>query len=362
MGASHNLPQYTIATLGTHSALQILKGARDEGVRNLVICKRGKEQPYRSFGLADEVLSLDDWGDWDNTLEEELLRRHAVVIPHGSFVAYLGSEKIRAMRPMYYGSKGILQWEADRQLQRQWLEQAGLLLPRVFACPEDIDRPVIVKFHGASGGFGYFIVNSPEQFYEVKKKKYPDQEDFVIQEYIVGVPLYIHYFFSPLTGELEIMSMDKRYESNADSIGRIRAADQLAANIYTSYTIVGNIPVVVRESLLPELFAMGERVVKASGDLVDPTMGDRARMGLHGPFCLEAIVTRKLEMYVFEISARIVAGTNPFIEGSPYTALKYDVPMSTGRRIAREIRLAVEQGRLGEVVEGVDLSTPALCL
>jgi 5-formaminoimidazole-4-carboxamide-1-(beta)-D-ribofuranosyl 5'-monophosphate synthetase len=49
---------------------------------------------------------------------------------------------------------------------------------------------------------------------------------------------------------------------------------------------------------------------------------------------------------VFEISARIVAGTNPFVEGSPYTALKYDVPMSTGRRIAREIKQAIEKGKL----------------
>ncbi|MBI1934229.1 formate--phosphoribosylaminoimidazolecarboxamide ligase [Candidatus Peregrinibacteria bacterium] len=358
MEASCDPRDYVIATLGTHSALQILKGARDEGMRNLVVCKRGKEQPYRNFGVADGILPVDDWTDWDLPLEEELLRRNAIVIPHGSFVAYIGCERVLSMRPMYYGSKDILRWEADRRLQRRWLERAGLLLPCVFDRPEDIDRPVIVKFHGASGGFGYFIVNSPEQFFEVKEKKYPEQEDFVIQEYIVGVPLYVHYFFSPLTGEIEIMSMDKRYESNADSIGRIRAADQLAANIYTSYTIVGNIPVTVRESLLPELFAMGERVVRASRELMDPVTGERVRTGLHGPFCLEAIVTRKLEMYVFEISARIVAGTNPYIAGSPYTALKYDVPMSTGRRVAREIRLAIGQGRLEEVVEGVDIPPP----
>ena len=38
-----------------------------------------------------------------------------------------------------------------------------------------------------------------------------------------------------------------------------------------------------------------------------------------GPFCLETIVTDKLEFKVFEISARIVAGSNPFIGGSPYS-------------------------------------------
>ncbi|MDD5623391.1 MAG: DUF1297 domain-containing protein [Candidatus Peribacteraceae bacterium] len=186
-------------------------------------------------------------------------------------------------------------------------------------------------------------MKSAEQFYEVKNRKYPEQNDYALQEYIVGVPLYVHYFYSPLTKELEIMSFDKRYESNADSIGRIRAEDQLAANIHTSYTIVGNIPVVVRESLLPQFFDMGERVVEQSRKL-------KAGKGLFGPFCLECIVTRKLQIFVFEISARIVAGTNPFVEGSPYTALRYKEPMSTGRRLARDIRQAIEQGRLDEVL------------
>jgi len=329
--------------MGSHSALQILKGARDEGMRNLVICKRGAERPYKSYGVADEILTIPDWSAWDAALEADLRQRNAIIIPHGSFIAYMGHERVQKMNVLYYGTKEILQWESDRLLERQWLEKAGLLLPRVFQKPEDIDCSVIVKFHGAAGGFGYFIAKNAEQFYEVKNRKYPEQNDFVIQEYIVGVPLYAHYFYSPITKELEIMSFDKRYESNADSIGRIKAEDQLAANIHTSYTIVGNIPVVVRESLLPEFFAMGERVVAESQKL-------HAGKGLFGPFCLECIVTRKLQIYVFEISARIVAGTNPFIEGSPYTALKYKEPMSTGRRIARDIKMAIEQGRLNEVL------------
>ncbi len=342
--SGNNPRNYVIATMGSHSALQILKGARDEGMRNLVICKKGSERVYKSYPVADEVITVNDWSEWDAKLEKELIKRKAIVIPHGSFIAYMGHERVKKMKGMYYGTKEILEWESDRDMEREWLLKSGLLLPRVFETPEDIDRPVIVKFHGAGGGFGYFVVKSAEQFYEVKNRKYPDENDFVIQEYIVGAPLYIHYFYSPLTRELEIMSMDKRYESNADSIGRIRAEDQLAANIHTSYTIVGNIPVVVRESLLPQLFRMGEKVVKVSQKL--PGAGK----GLFGPFCLEAIITRKLEIYVFEISARIVAGTNPFIEGSSYTALKYDVPMSTGRRLVRDIKQAIEKGRLKEVL------------
>ena len=71
--------------------------------------------------------------------------------------------------------------------------------------------------------------------------------------------------------------------------------------------------------------------------------------GVIGPFSLETVCTDTLELVVFEISARIVAGTNPFVSTSPYSDLAYD-HMSSGRRVAREIRLAREKGRLLEVL------------
>jgi len=52
---------------------------------------------------------------------------------------------------------------------------------------------------------------------------------------------------------------------------------------------------------------------------------------------------------VFEISSRIVAGTNPFISGSPYSAL-IEPGLSTGRRIAQEIVYAKDNNLLKEVL------------
>ncbi|MBI2107576.1 DUF1297 domain-containing protein, partial [Candidatus Woesearchaeota archaeon] len=193
----------------------------------------------------------------------------------------------------------------------------------------------------AEGGKGYFLAKNQADFRQ-KIKPYRLRQH-VIQEYIIGVPLFIHYFYSPLTEELEIMGCDIRYESNVDSLGRISARDQVTLpKIDPSYVIVGNIPVVVRESFLPRLIEMGESVVKESKKLAPP--------GLFGPFCLETILTPEEEIYVFEISARIVAGTNPFINGSPYTWLKYDIPMSTGRRIAIEIKNAIKENKLNKVL------------
>ncbi|MBL4695079.1 formate--phosphoribosylaminoimidazolecarboxamide ligase [Candidatus Gracilibacteria bacterium] len=338
-----NIKDYKIATLGSHTALQILKGAKDEGFETICICQKGKERPYESYGVADEIILVDDFKDFFK-IEQELMDKNAILIPHGSFVAYVGAENMMDIKAMYYGDKGILEWESDRSKEREWLLDAGIKVPRVFDKPEDIDRPVIVKFHGAHGGKGYFLANTPEEFYEhyeeYKGKK--GHEEYVLQEYIVGVPVYTHYFYSPLTGELEIMGFDKRYESNADSIGRIAAKDQVDAGIKTTYTITGNVPIVLRESLLPQLFEMGENVVKASKKLVDK--------GLFGPFCLEGIIDPELNYFIFEVSARIVAGTNPYINGSPYTWLRYNEPMSTGRRLARDIKEAIESDRLDEVL------------
>ena len=74
--------------------------------------------------------------------------------------------------------------------------------------------------------------------------------------------------------------------------------------------VTGNVPVVMRESLLPKVFDMGEKAVERSLEIFG---------GMMGPFCLETIVTDKLEFYAFEISSRIVAGTNVSISGSPYS-------------------------------------------
>ncbi len=337
---SSNPQDYRIATLGSHTALQILKGARDEGMKSLCIVTPKTRRIYEHFGLADELLEIPDYGDFAD-IEQDLIHKNAIIVPHGTFVSAIGPKKVKELQVMHYGTKGILEWESDRDMERQWLEKAGLKLPRIFKSHQKIDRPVIIKFHGAKGGFGYFIAKSPEEF-EERIKKYPGDDDYVIQEYIVGVPVYVHYFYSPITEELEIMGFDKRYESNADSIGRIAASDQLIANIQTSYTITGNIPLVIRESLLPDLYEMGERVVKTSRELVGK--------GLYGPFCLEGIMDTNLNYYVFEISARIVAGTNPYIQGSPYTWLRYNEPMSTGRRLARDIKQAIEKGELEKVL------------
>ncbi|UCC58279.1 MAG: formate--phosphoribosylaminoimidazolecarboxamide ligase [Candidatus Bathyarchaeum sp.] len=341
----------TIGTLGSHSALNIFKGAKEEGFSTVCVCKKESEIVYKRFPLADQVIRVEDFSELlDDDVQQKLREANTILVPHGSFNAYVGTERIiDKLRVPLFGNRELLNWETDREKQREWLKEAGLKLPKTFKNPDDIDGLVIAKFPGAMGGKGYFLVESPESFHKkakdmIKRRhlKEKDLENIHFQEYVIGVNVYPLYFHSPLNKEVELLGMDRRYESTVDSIGKIPANEQLQINVNPTYTVVGNFPIVARESLLPELLRMGENVTMVSRKIAPP--------GIIGPFCLETVITDDLKIYTFEISARIVAGSNVGIGTSPYAYLKYGEGMYMGRRIAREIKNAIEKNELEKVV------------
>jgi 5-formaminoimidazole-4-carboxamide-1-(beta)-D-ribofuranosyl 5'-monophosphate synthetase len=340
-----------IGTLGSHSSLNIFKGAKEEGFRTVCICKEKDAIMYQKYPLVDELIIVKDFAELlSPRLQERLRKLNVVLIPHGSFTAYLSTEELTdSLYVPMLGNRQLLHWEANRKEQEEWLRQAGLRLPAVFKSPEDIDRLIIAKLPGAKGGRGYFLANSPQSFHkkfgEMVKRGLLSKEDLEkvhLQEYALGVNVYPSYFSSILNDDVELLAMDRRYESAVDSIGKIPAAEQLEIDVIPTYTVVGNFPIVLRESLLPEIMRMGENVHKKARELAPP--------GIIGPFCLETVITDALKIYTFEISARIVAGTNVGIGTSPYAYLKYGENMYMGRRIAVEIKEAVKQKRLQEVV------------
>jgi 5-formaminoimidazole-4-carboxamide-1-(beta)-D-ribofuranosyl 5'-monophosphate synthetase len=339
--------QLTIATICSHSSLQIFHGARQEGFKTLGICIGQPPKFYDAFPLAkpDKFVCVESYKallDYCDDLVEE----NAVIVPHGSLVEYLGIEKFESLAVPTFGNRRVLAWESDREMEREWLLKAGVNVPMRFERAEDIDRPVIVKYHGAKGGKGFFIAKHKD---ELKDKMSTEQQKYTIQEFILGTRYYIHFFYSPIRdqgyklskGTLDMLGIDRRVESNADEIFRIGSMNELAeAGIYPSFVVTGNLPLVLRESLLPRAFELGERVVETSIDLFG---------GMLGPFSLETIVTDDLEFKVFEISARIVAGTNLYISGSPYSDL-VERNLSNGRRIAQEFSMARELDRLPEII------------
>ncbi|MBO3763397.1 MAG: formate--phosphoribosylaminoimidazolecarboxamide ligase [Candidatus Brockarchaeota archaeon] len=337
--------EVTIATLGSHSALQILKGAKDEGFRTVLICLRKRLKLYSRFKkLIDEMIIVDSFSEVIfKEVQSKLLNLNSILIPHGSLVEYVSLEDIENnFKVPIFGNKYILRWESDRKLKDKLLREAGVRTPEVYSSLDEVNDIVIVKLPGAKGGKGYFLASSPEEIRKKVKSLKIDEKDIFIQKYIVGTPTYIHFFYSPLSDELEVISMDRRYETNSDGLGRIPADVQLKSKIDLSYLVIGNFPIVLRESLLEEIFEIGDDLIKASKKLVSP--------GFIGPFCIEGTYDGTGSFYVFEFSARIVAGTNVFINGSPYTWLLYDEPMSMGKRIAKEIKKALEEGKIKELI------------
>ncbi len=340
-----------IGTLGSHSSLNIFKGAKEEGFRTVCICKEKDVIMYQKYPVVDELIIVKDFTELlTEQLQERLRKLNVVLIPHGSFTAYLSTEQLTdSLKVPMMGNRQLLHWEANRKSQEEWLRQAGLRLPATFKTPDDIDRLVIAKLQGAKGGRGYFLANSPKSFYkkaeEMIERGMLTKEDIGkvhLQEYALGVNVYPSYFSSILTHDVELLAMDRRYESAVDSIGKIPAQEQLEIDVVPTYTVVGNFPIVLRESLLPEIMRMGENVHKKAAELAPP--------GIIGPFCLETVITDDLKIYTFEISARIVAGTNVGIGTSPYAYLRYGENMYMGRRIALELKEAVKQKRLHEIV------------
>ncbi|HKV90814.1 MAG TPA: formate--phosphoribosylaminoimidazolecarboxamide ligase [Thermoplasmata archaeon] len=335
----------TITTVCSHSSLQIFHGARVEGFRTLGICAGPPPRYYEAFplGRPDGFLSVPKLPDLLDKVDR-LRSETAVLVPHGSFVEYLGAERFAELDVPVFGNRAVLAWEFDREKERAWLESAGVPMPRRYATPSDVDGPAIVKYYGAKGGKGFFLAKNREAL-----DGFQPTGPHVIQEYVLGTRYYCHFFYSPLStdgyrvgpGSLELLGMDRRDEANIDELYKLGAQEELLrAGIRPTFVVTGNVPVVIRESLLPQVFDVGARIVQRSIELFG---------GMVGPFCVEGIMTEELTFKVFEISTRIVAGTNVFVHGSPYSDL-VGPDLSMGRRIALELKRARAEGRLREIL------------
>ena len=297
----------TLATMCSHSSLQIFHGARKLGFKTLGLTITHDTKYYDAFPLAkpDEIIKYKSFDDMESKVDE-LIDKNVIIIPHGSFVEYMGSERFGEYPVPTYGNRAVLNWESDRDKQRQWITSSGVKMPQLFKDPREINEPVMVKYHGAKGGRGFFIAKDYPDF----KQSIDNTQPYTIQEYCLGTRYYLHFFYSPFKkdgyrvkqgGSIELLSIDRRDESNIDEMYKLGSLEDAKRHgLYPSFVVTGNTPVVIRESLLPKAFEMAENIVNRSYELFG---------GLWGPFCLETVVTDKLEFRVFEISTRIVAGT-----------------------------------------------------
>jgi 5-formaminoimidazole-4-carboxamide-1-(beta)-D-ribofuranosyl 5'-monophosphate synthetase len=337
----------SIATLGSHCALQVLKGAKDEGLKTILVCEKKRQNLYHRFKFIDELVLVDSFSEiLDSKVASILEKNKSVLIPHGTLISQMTTEQIESIKVPVFGNKLILRWESDRALKEKLMLEAKLDVPPSIPSPTQIKKLTIAKRHGAAGGKGYFLTTNESDY--IKKRDrlismglIKSDADLYLQEYVMGVLAYLQFFYSPLKEELEFFGVDKRHESDIEGLARIPSQQQLDMDYVSSFNVIGNSPMVLRESLLQDVYEMGERFVAASKRLVAP--------GMNGPFCIEGVYDQDGKFWSFEFSARIVAGTNIYMDGSPYSILSYDVPMSMGRRIAREVKNAEKAKKLDKI-------------
>jgi 5-formaminoimidazole-4-carboxamide-1-beta-D-ribofuranosyl 5'-monophosphate synthetase len=102
----------TIGVLGSHSALDVLDGAKRMGFQTIVILQEGREEPYsRMSRIIDESIVLENYSDIF-TVQEELREKNTIFIPNRSFAVYSGVERIENefMIPLF-GSRNLLKTE-----------------------------------------------------------------------------------------------------------------------------------------------------------------------------------------------------------------------------------------------------------
>jgi len=351
----YDLKNVTIGTIGSHSALEIMDGAKDENMKTVCICQKGRDLPYRRFKrLADEILLLEKFSDIMNRENQEKLRElNTIMVAHRAFTAYLGYENIENnLKVPVFGNRSLLRAEERTAPRNQYylLEKAGVRHPKIYHKPSDIDGPAMIKVQEAKRKLerAFFIVSSYEDYKKKSKQKIElglvskeDLDNATIEEYVPGTYFNLNYFVSPLTGETEFLGIERRLQTNLHDFVSLPAKQQMEMDMQTSNIEVGHTPASIRESLLEKVFEMGDKFAVAARKEYPP--------GIIGPLSLQSIVTVDLDFVVYDVSLR-VPGNPIMATTSPYTKYYYGQTMGVGRRVAMEIKNAVAQKKLRDIV------------
>ena len=358
---------YTITVVGSHSALDVCRGAKDEGFKTLVIVEKGRDKTYADYykskgdlGCVDEVLYVDKFKDLlIPQIQKKLLSKNCIFIPHRSFEVYINDYDAieNKFKVPVFGNKNLLRFEERSEKPNQYdiLEKAGIKYPKIFKKPQDINSLVIVKVSEKERGFerAFFLADSPSSYIHesetlISEGKISEEalDSAVIEEFIVGVQVNFNYFYSQVNSRLELIGTDTRRQTSLDGLLRLTYGMQQKAmsdrKVIAKYEEAGHIAVTVLESMLEQAFEIGEKFIKATKEMVKP--------GVIGPFALQAVINPgppKKEIIVFDVSPRIPG--SPGIFATPYSDYLYGQPVSMGRRVAMEIREAISKNKLKEV-------------
>ena len=371
----YDTEKIAIGLVASHSALDTCDGAVDEGFRTFLVCQAGREKTYTRYFKAERDSSgnllrgiVDDnvvYPRFDEILKPENQKQlrddNILFVPNRSFTSYCEIDAIEDdfAVPML-GSRNLLRSEErGGDEDYYWiLEKAGLPYPERIDNPEDIDCLVMVKLpHAVKKLERGFFTASDYTEYQEKSESLIRQgvitEDALsaarIERYVIGPVFNLDFFYSPIEdtmSPIELLGIDWRFETSLDGHVRLPAPQQmtlLEGQQIPEYTVCGHNSATLRESLLEGAFELSEKYVKATQKHYSP--------GIIGPFCLQTCVDKDLNFYIYDVAPRIGGGTNVHMSvGHPYGNTLWRRNMSTGRRLAMEVRRAVAAGRVAEIV------------
>ncbi len=364
--ASYDIDDITIGVLGGHSGLDVCRGAKKHGFNTLAVCQSGREKTYSKYyrtrsdgrGCIDETIVLDAFADITKPCIQEQLRKKNTIFVHSRyFWVYFDFKDIENnFQVPIYGTRGMVKLEERDVPKNQYylLKKAGIRFPKIFSSPEEIDRLVLVKVNEAIRGYerAFFYATNSKDYHKkaenlLKKNIITSEalEKAVIEEYIVGAQINFNYFYSVIDDELEIMGTDTRRQTNLDGLIRLPANEQLEVLKYLEPKIIetGHIAATTKESIIEKIFELGELFVKTTKLECPP--------GIIGPFALQGAIAAdrgKEEMIVFDVSMRIPG--SPLTQFTPHSGYLYGDSISYGERIALELKKAIKQQRLTELV------------
>jgi 5-formaminoimidazole-4-carboxamide-1-(beta)-D-ribofuranosyl 5'-monophosphate synthetase len=371
----YELDKIKIGMIASHSALDVCDGAIEEGFRTISFCQSGRERTYTKYfkaqrdgngkilrGLVDEFVILNKFKDImlpEN--QKMLIDNNVLFIPNRSFTSYADITEIEDnfLVPMV-GSRNLLRSE-ERGEDRDYywlLEKANLPSPERIKNPEDIEELVMVKLPHAVKKLerGFFSAATYKEYLEksgeLLRQGVITQQTLNkarIEKYIIGPVFNFDFFYSPLEDKMEkieLIGVDWRFETSLDGHVRLPAPQQMTLSekqFMPEYTVCGHNSATLRESLLEKVFPLAEKYVKATQEYYSP--------GIIGPFCLQTCVDKDLNFFIYDVAPRVGGGTNVHMwVGHPYGNSLWRMNMSTGRRIAMEIRRAIETNEVEKIV------------
>jgi len=361
---------------------------------------------------VEAILIMDRYEDiLKSEYLDALVELEGIQIPNRAFAVYVGGDSCKKIEDAFpvplLGSRSLLKIENREEVKRNYywyLEQAGIPHPKEFKYKvtkegikfaSKINQPLVFKVPHAGRrlerGF-IFAADSRRIEEEVRREiraKHILKEDLPLgraEEYIPGVTANFNFFYSPINAEEdwgalenyasrerlanEFLSIDERRETTHDGILRMLAKEQLKVDwsktkYPESFEVTAHSMISLRESVLRKIYPIADNFVELTKKTDPP--------GMIGAYCIQTLITFEEQPYVEavsqgvydaagksfydfvpktqDIAVRHGGGTNVHMGiGSQYANTKYKRPMSTGDRIALEIKHAKEKRKLDRIV------------